>query len=157
MSDLPAAMIVALRPEEPGARIDLLDQLRNVAEGRISLKALRPPSVARIVRNRIPEASNDMCDACHAATAGNPLYLRELLHTLAAGDAGPDGAAVSTASVPTLGDRVIRRVERIADDAPALARAMAVLGDGARLATAAALSTVTEEQAGWNRSPAAAR
>jgi DNA-binding CsgD family transcriptional regulator len=148
MSDLPAVLIVALRPEEPGARMDLLDELRHVAERRVSLKALRPASVARIVRDQIPDASNEICDACHAATAGNPLYVRELLRTLSAGDVRPDRDAVSTASVPTLGDRVIRRVDRVADDAPALARAMAVLGDGARLTTAAALATVTEEQAG---------
>jgi tetratricopeptide (TPR) repeat protein len=50
--------------------------------------------------------------------------------------------------LPTLADRLIWRVERFAGDAPALARAMAVLGNGARLALAAQLAAVPEEQAG---------
>ncbi len=146
--DLPAALIVAFRPDEPGSRMDLLDELRNAAEDRVSLPALRPASVARIVREQIPDASDEICDACQAATAGNPLYLRELLRTLTLAGVTPDVGSVSSASVPTLGDSVIRRVDRVADDAPALARAMAVLGDGARLATAAELAAVSVEQAG---------
>ncbi len=148
ITDLPVALIVGMRPEEPGARVDLLDELRNVAQDHVSLGALRPASTARIIRGQIPEASDEICDACHAATGGNPLYLRELLRTLSVGDVSLDAETVSRASVPTLGDRVIRRVHRVAEDAPALARAMAVLGDGDRLATAAELANVTAEEAG---------
>jgi DNA-binding CsgD family transcriptional regulator len=148
ISELPVMLLVALRPQEPGSRMDLLDELREVADARVSLGALRPESVALLVRERIPEASDAVCDACQAATAGNPLYLQELLRSLAADEALPDAATVHTASLPTLGDRVIRRVERVAGDAPALARAMAVLGNGARLGLAAQLASVPEEQAG---------
>ena len=41
--DLPAVLILALRPEEPGARVDLLDELRDVAKGRVSLKLSSRP------------------------------------------------------------------------------------------------------------------
>jgi hypothetical protein len=132
IADLPALPLVALRPQEPGSRVELLDELRGVAAGRVSLGALRPESVARLVRERIPEASDEVCDACHAATAGNPLYLQELLRSVTADEVAPEAATVLKASLPTLGDRVIRRVERLDDDAPALARAMAVLGNGSR-------------------------
>ena len=115
---------------------------------RLSLGALRPESAAVLVRDRIPEASDEICDACHAATAGNPLYLQELLRSIAADEVAPDVGTVLQASLPTLGDRVIRRVERVADDAPAMARAMAVLGNGTRLAFAAQLAAVPEPQAG---------
>ena len=148
IADLPAMLLVALRPQEPGSRMELLDELRGVAAGRVSLGALGPESVARLVRDRIPEASAEVCDACHTATAGNPLYLQELLRSIIADEVAPDAGTVRQASLPTLGDRVIRRVERVADDAPALARAMAVLGNGTRLAVAAQLAAVPEAQAG---------
>ncbi|HEX3830545.1 MAG TPA: AAA family ATPase, partial [Solirubrobacteraceae bacterium] len=148
IADLPAMLLVALRSQEPGSRMELLDELRGVAAGRISLGALRPESVARLVRERIPQASDAVCDACHAATAGNPLYLQELLRSITADEVAPDAGTVRQAALPTLGDRVIRRVERVADDAPALARAMAVLGNGTRLSVAARLAAVPEVQAG---------
>jgi DNA-binding CsgD family transcriptional regulator len=148
IADIPAMLLVALRPQEPGSRAELLDELRGAAAGRISLGALRPESVARLVRAQIPQASDEVCAACHAATAGNPLYLQELLRSITADEVAPDAGAVRQAALPTLGDRVIRRVERVADDAPRLARAMAVLGDGTRLAVAAQLATVPEAQAG---------
>lgn len=148
ISDLPAMLLVALRPQEPGSRIELLDELRGVAAGRVSLGALRATSVARLVRERIPEASDEVCDACYVATTGNPLYLQELLRSLTVDDVVPDADAVRRAALPTLGDRVIRRVDRVAGDAPALARAMAVLGNGTRLADAAQLAAVPEERAG---------
>jgi hypothetical protein len=93
--------------------VELLDELRGVAAGRVSLGALRPESVARLVRERIPEASDEVCDACHAATAGNPLYLQELLRSVTADEVAPEAGTVLKASLPTLGDRVIRRVERL--------------------------------------------
>jgi DNA-binding CsgD family transcriptional regulator len=148
ITDLPATLLVALRPQEPESRMELLDELRRVANSRMSLGALRSESVAHLVRDRMPEASNAVCDACHAATAGNPLYLQELLRFLSVDDVVPDADTVLRASVPTLGDRVMRRVERVSGDAPALARAMAVLGNGARLAVAAEQAAVSEEQAG---------
>jgi DNA-binding CsgD family transcriptional regulator len=148
ITDLPATLLVSLRPQEPDSRMELLDQLRGIAGSRVSLGALRPQSVARLVRDRFPEAGDDVCDACHAATAGNPLYLHELLRFLSAAEVLPDADTVMKASVPTLGDRVIRRVERVAGDASALARSMAVLGTGARLTVAAELAAVPEAQAG---------
>ncbi len=148
IAELPAMLLVALRPQEPGSRMELLDELRGVAGDRVPLGALAPESAAVLVRARIPEASAEICDACHRATAGNPLYLQELLRSIAADEGVPDVGTVLQASLPTLGDRVIRRVERVAGDAPALARAMAVLGNGTRLAVAAQLAAVPEAQAG---------
>ena len=40
-----------------------------------------------IVRASIPEADEALCSACLSASAGNPLYLRELLKTIAGGGA----------------------------------------------------------------------
>ena len=73
------------------------------------------------------------------------MYLRELLRTFDGGDGAALGAPataalVAEASVPTLAARVGRRVAKVAADAPALAVAMAVLGDGESLHNATLLA-----------------
>ena len=147
-TELPVMLLVALRSDEPGAAEDLLDHLRTSADAeRLTLGALRPESVALIVRSRIPGASDGVCAACEEVTSGNPLYLQELLRSLGSGGV-LSAEEVMEATVPSLGNRVIRRAGRVSEDAPALARAMAVLGDGARLGTAAALASVPEGVAG---------
>ena len=140
LADVPIVIIVTLRPNEPGTASEAVDDLRALA-GAVTIvpRPLSPAAAALIVRARLPRADDELCDAFHAASAGNPFYLHELLLAVAAN--GPQsGAAVLEASVPSLGDRVMRRVSRVAAAAPALAGAMAVLGDGAPLSLAAAVS-----------------
>lgn len=149
VTDLDAMLLVAFRPEEPGSGRELLDELRTVPDAlRLSPGALARQSVAEIVRARMPAAGDDFCDAVHETTAGNPLLVQELLRALGAGRTAPSPAAVREATVPSLGDRVLRRVGRVAPAGPALARAMAVIGDGGRLALAAALAGIDFAEAG---------
>jgi DNA-binding CsgD family transcriptional regulator len=153
IADLPIVVLVALRGEEPGAPVELLDDLRaEPAAVRVALSSLSPGSTAEIVRESLPTASTDVCAAFHTATAGNPLFLRELLRTVGADGrlSGDEPAAVvRDASLRSLGDRVVRRIARVAPGAPALTTAMAVLGDGGRLPIAARLAGIDESEAGW--------
>jgi DNA-binding NarL/FixJ family response regulator len=148
LADLPLVLIVAFRPDEPGGHADLLDGLRNAAGTRLDLRALGRASVARLVRARLPDADDEICAAVHTATAGNPLYVHELLRTVHVNGTPLRPEDVSATSVRFLGDRVLRRIERVGDGAPALARAMAVLGDGVRLAGAAEVAALGSDQAG---------
>jgi DNA-binding CsgD family transcriptional regulator len=154
IGELPVALVLALRPQEPVASAMLIDDLRAVP----GLEHVSPPplskeAVAAIVRAEEPEASAEACAACHTASAGNPLYLRELLRTLHLTETepafhSPDPAArVAQASVPTLADRVTHRVAKVGPDATRLATAMAVLGDGGALSDAARLAGVDPEPA----------
>jgi DNA-binding CsgD family transcriptional regulator/tetratricopeptide (TPR) repeat protein len=151
LADLPIALVVALRPDEPGAPAALLDEVRALpGVARVSPRPLSAAAVAKVVRARAARAADELCAACHAASRGNPLYLQELLRTLEAdGSLTAPGAAaaVERASVPTLADRVARRIARVSGDAPVLARAMAVLGDGEALRTAADLAELSQEDA----------
>jgi len=138
LGDLPIVLVLALRPEEPGAPAALLDGLRAIpGVAHVAPRPLSERAVAAIVRASAPEATDATCAACHAASAGNPLYLHELLRSLGA---GADERLVAEASIPTLAARVGRRVAKVAEGAPALAVAMAVLGDGETLARAAPLA-----------------
>ena len=144
IADLPVVLAVALRPDEPGAPAALLDALcAEPGAVRITLRALGLPSVISIVRASIPQADEALCAACLSASAGNPLYLRELLKTIAGGGQEVTASVVDDVAVPPLGDGVIAR---IGPEAVALARAMAVL-DGGRLADAAVLAGLEERAA----------
>jgi DNA-binding CsgD family transcriptional regulator len=145
LADLPLVVIVAFRPDEPGGRADLLDGLRDAAGTCLDLRALGLEAVSSLVRARLPDADDEICEAVHTATAGNPLYVRELLRTVDGAPLRPED--VSTTSVRFLGDRVLRRIERVGDGASALARAMAVLGDGTRLAASAEVAALGVDQA----------
>ena len=142
-------LIVTLRPEEPGAPAELLDALRSTPGAlRLSVRPLAPESVAQLVRDRLQGADDEACAACHEVTGGNPLYLEELMRELDEDRDLHRSELVRRASVPSLGDRVLRRVQQVSEGGPALARAAAVLGEGARLSTVAALARVPETVAG---------
>ena len=148
VGDLPVALLAALRPSEPAAPAHLLDALgATPAAVRVALRPLGRESVARIVRSRLPGSDDATCEAALAATAGNPLYLHELLRSAAA---DPVGGPIDLAAlaIPSLGDRVVRRTRSVAPEAGELARHMAVLGDGGRLEIAAALAGVDLDTAG---------
>ena len=138
LAGTPLVLAISFRPAEPGAPEDLLDQLR-AEPGVLSLTPtpLGPASVATLVRQRLPTADDDACRAAADVTAGNPLYVTELLRAVAQeGNGSAAAASIQRAALPSLGDRVSRRIARVADQAPALAAAMAVLGDGSSLAMA---------------------
>jgi hypothetical protein len=81
-------------------------------------------------------------------TAGNPLYLQELLRSVALDGNSPAQLALDDVAIPSLGDSVMRRIARVAPEAVALARAMAVLGNGTRLETAATMADLERDEAG---------
>jgi DNA-binding CsgD family transcriptional regulator len=153
LADVGIVLAVTLRPSEPGAPHALLDALREVPGAvTVAVRALSPAAVAALVRARIPDAGDDLCAACHETTAGNPFYVRELLASL---DGDASAARAREVALPQLGDRIVRRVAQVGPVAVALADAMAVLGDGARLDDAAALAEA--DPAGAARAASALR
>ncbi|WP_209305409.1 BTAD domain-containing putative transcriptional regulator, partial [Blastococcus sp. CT_GayMR20] len=87
--------------------------------------------------------------ACHRTTSGNPLLLRQLLRGLEADAVRPDAAhadmvvAVGSRAVSSM---VLMRLRRLPAPAPVVARAAAVLGDGASLPAVAALAGLSEAE-----------
>ncbi len=102
---------------------------------------LSPEAVTAAVRRRLSEAADaDFCRACHRATGGNPLFLRELLVALEASGVAPTAEAAATVTEvgpPAVARFVLHRLERLGPSATALAQAVAVLGGEAELALAA--------------------
>ncbi len=139
------ALVVALRPAAPGDDRALVDSLLQ-HERAIALRPapLSGAAVGAVAEARLgAPADPAFVTACHHATGGNALLLRELVRELEARGAAPDAAAAR--AVPTMGPaRVARGVSRRIDSLPtgatALAQAVAVLGDRAPLDLAARLA-----------------
>jgi tetratricopeptide (TPR) repeat protein len=142
IADVPIALVVAVRSHEPSGVADLVAGLEShPAAQRFELSVLGPAAVARIVRAEIPAASDELCAAFHESSAGNPLYVRELLRTVDSGDGvAPTTAAVRQAAVASVAERVMRRIAALGPRAPRLAASMSVLGASGRLRDAAAVA-----------------
>jgi DNA-binding SARP family transcriptional activator/tetratricopeptide (TPR) repeat protein len=111
-------------------------------------EALSPGATADLVGRRLGTPVSPLFAlACHRTTSGNPLLLRQLLRAMEADRVRPDAAhadmvvAVGSRAVSSM---VVMRVRRLAGSAPVVARAAAVLGDGAPLPVVAALADLSE-------------
>jgi DNA-binding CsgD family transcriptional regulator len=145
IDELPIALVVALRPSEPGAPEDLLARLRG--DGLATL--LRPaPLSAAAVATLVADAYGETPDEAFAAqcarmTAGNPHLVGELLGAAATEGLRPtaEDAERIPGIVPDGVHRAVGlRLAALPDDAARLARAVAILGDDASLRHAAALA-----------------
>ena len=152
LAGLPVALVLSWRAAEPGDGADRLAQLEQAAAGGVmTLTPLSRKAVRALLTEEFGTAPAErFAGACHAVTGGNPFLLRELAASLRADGIGPgeEGAG----QVAGLGPRsvarsVALRVARLGPAAGELARAAAILGDGAQLRHAAALAGVTLAEA----------
>jgi DNA-binding CsgD family transcriptional regulator len=138
LDGVPVLVVGSLRPSEPGADEALLRELASDPAAQVlAPRPLTASAAAEVVRQRLGDGVElAFAEACHASTAGNPLLLSELLKALQAEHVPPDAAHLEV--VADLGPRaasraVLLRLARLSPDAVSLARALAVLGDGAEL------------------------
>ncbi|MGH8903612.1 MAG: helix-turn-helix transcriptional regulator [Egibacteraceae bacterium] len=149
---LAVLVVAAARPAEPGVGVrlggELVDPLRAVV---VRPQPLSRRAVTVVVRAALGRAARDeLCAACHEATLGNPFLLGALIEELR--DLG-ELDDIRPEMVRQLGSEriamaVLLRVGRLGAPAPALARALAVLGEHAELAHVAALAGVETVTAG---------
>jgi DNA-binding CsgD family transcriptional regulator/tetratricopeptide (TPR) repeat protein len=152
LEGLPVVLLVGVRPGEaasgdppPAAVID--------DPGRVLLRPrpLTPAATARYVGATLEHDPDDeFAEACHRASGGNPLLLRELLIALRAEGVPPDAAhapRVQPLGSEALATMVRLRLAKLGAHATGLARAAAVLGDGVPILSAARLSGLAGEAA----------
>ena len=151
---VPVAMLLTGRPPDPAG--DEAGPLWAHMASRPSAVALYPrplsePAAVALARERLgAEAAEEFCRACHTATGGNPLFLRELLRALDAAGIAP--SATAAGEVQAVGPAAVSRfvLHRLAALGPAaaeLARTVAVLGDDSELPLAARVSGLSEDAA----------
>ena len=151
LEGLPVLVAAALRPGESPAEVTLLAE---IAEDPVAVairpRALSEAAAGELVRGRLgPGVEDAFWTACHRATGGNPLLLLELLKAMQAEGVPPDAAHVDV--IREIGPRTVSRMvflrlSRLGPDAVAVARAIAVLGDGASLPAAADLAELDEQR-----------
>ncbi|MGD9736884.1 MAG: AAA family ATPase [Solirubrobacterales bacterium] len=149
LEGVPLLIIATLRSNEPGTDPALLAEIaQDPMTERIQPGPLSPAAMPALIERRLGSAPDGaFAAACHDATGGNPLLLDELLKGLAAEGVEPRTAQVGV--VRDLGPRavsraVLLRLARLGDGDVAVARALAVLGEGAEVAEVAALAGVDE-------------
>ncbi len=147
LDGLAITVVAALRAGEPASEEELVSALRGDARSEVVQPApLSSDAVFELVHAELSETPDvEFSGACHVATRGNPFLLRELLHALR--DAGVAPSRRATVLVGEYGPQavsraVLARISRLSGAAAALARALAVLGDGAELAAVAQLAAL---------------
>jgi DNA-binding NarL/FixJ family response regulator len=149
LEGLPILVAATVRSGEPGTDAALLAEIAHDPDA-ITLQPgpLSAAGVAALVHERLgADADTAFCAACHDATGGNPLLLRQLLRALEVEAVTPVAAHIDV--VRAVGPRaasstVLLRLGRLPADAAAVARAVAVLGDGAQIPAVAALAGLSE-------------
>ena len=150
LDGLPVALAIVTRTGDRSAGRGTLDEIGRGA----GVRLLRPvplsiDATGELLRRRLGAAATaELAAACHEATRGNPLYLRELALELDAGTGSSlDPAAVRELAPRRISRAILRRLERLPAPATRLARALAVLPDGAPPALAAALAQLEPRHA----------
>ena len=137
LDQLPVVVLLARRSGEPTDN-PVLDALCAVGE-EIPLAPLSDAAVAKLIRVRTGLAPDtELVAKCVSASGGNPFLLDAALAAL-------DEDGVASLRQPLSGARrvapaILRRLARLPSDAGALATAVAVLGNGADLTSAARLA-----------------
>jgi DNA-binding CsgD family transcriptional regulator len=150
IEDVPLLLLMAQRSGEPSASDEALAELRAVAGDHVlAPAALSAQAVSALAVGELGEADTEFAVRCHEATAGNPLLVRELLRAAREDALAPtreSAERLETLAAQRLGDRVVRRLARLSENARDLAGATAVLGV-AELRHAAALAGLGEQEA----------
>ncbi len=152
LDGLPVLVVVALRPAEPAADQYLLDHIVTDPLARLLHPTpLSQTASAQLVRALLTdEATEEFCAACHTATDGNPLLIRELTTAVAAEGTltSAAGAAHLVELAPrAIGRRVALRLAQLGPAATAFTQAVAILGEDADPTQAAALARLEVDEA----------
>jgi AAA ATPase domain len=134
IESLPVVLAVGLRDGEPRVRSAALEGLVEMASVSVRVEPLSEAASAVLVRRRLgPRADEELCRSCHAATGGNPFFLRELTVALAAMSGRPGielANRVRELGAGAIGRSVRVRIARLGSDCETLAVAAAILGPG---------------------------
>lgn len=152
---IPVAILVGARtPADfsapPAALAEVTDHARS-HDTRLEPRALGEPGVAELL-NELDRGPADAAfvSACHRATGGNPFLLNELLRALRDSDsalAASEAPRIGDLSPPAVTRSINATLERLGPDASALARAVAILGEGTTEELAATLAGVARDAA----------
>jgi DNA-binding CsgD family transcriptional regulator len=148
LEELPLLLMLACRPDEPGAQRRLARIATDPSARRLTPRALSSQGTAALLAAELAQEPEEAFTAtCHEVSGGNPFLLCELARTVAVEQIGPDAAQAPRVRelVPERVTRtVLVRLARLSPAAQAIARAVVVLGDDADGPLAAELTGLDE-------------
>lgn len=135
LEELPVLLVLACRPDEPGAERRLGQVATDALAQRLTPRALSKQAAATLLAEELAQEPEPAFSAtCHAVSGGNPFLLRELARTLASQEIAPvarQAARVHELAPERVTRTVVVRLARLSPAAQAVARAVVVLGDDA--------------------------
>ena len=140
----PVLVAASVRSTDPGTDPQLLAEIAaDPLTDAVRPGPLGEASVGELIHGRLGEPTRRSREACLEATGGNPLLLRHVLIALEQDGVRP--TAAGAAAVRGIGSRavsrtVLLRLSRLREEAAAVARAVAVLGESSKLPAVAALT-----------------
>ena len=149
LEDLPIALLTAVRTDDPETHSDLVSALWESS----AAPSIRPPELSRLAVGELLatglecQVDDALIDTVHHETGGNPFLVSEVIAELRDES---DITAASRGSLRTphsVRRQIARRLARLGPDPRELAKAAAVLGDGASLAVVTRLAALRPAQA----------
>lgn len=151
VESLPITLLVTSRAEGSEGNENQLWQARtDPAMEVLQPRPLSEEAVAALLAQHSPEVAPTFARACHRATGGNPFLLGQLLAALCSEEVPFTAAAaehVRDVTPPEVARRVRALLARLDPATVALARAVAILGEHASLAEAAAVAGLDADTA----------
>ena len=147
----PVLVTASVRTGDPPTDAALLAEIANdPATAHVRPGPLSEDAVGQLVARRLgAEPDRLFREACHRTTGGNPLLVRQLLNALETESVKPDAAhsdVVRAIGSRAVSSSVLLRLAKLPGEAASVARAVAVLGEGADLAPVAGVSGLDESQ-----------
>lgn len=149
IGDLPVLLVLAMWKPDPDTPVELRRLLTDPDVSHLRPGPLSRAAIAQMLEQRLevtPESGFVL--ACEQATAGNAFLVRELAESLASDGVVPCDAVVDqlTRRAPeTVRQSLLLRLDRLGPQARAVARALAVCGDGPPVQTLAAIAELSIE------------
>jgi DNA-binding CsgD family transcriptional regulator len=152
LEDLPLVVLLALRSGEADSASAIVGELdAGTITELLTPAGLSEQATAQLVRQGLAgHADTAFCAACHAATAGNPFFLGELVRLLRSDGIDPsaeNASHVQELRPTSVARAVLGRLARLGADAAELARAVAILGPAAELRWAQQLAGLSRRAA----------
>ena len=150
LAELAVALVLVGRTTGSEPRPLLAQLAAEFSGATVTPAPLSSSAVLELLRRLGEDPDVEFADACHCAVGGNPLLLEQLVAELRCEGIKPHASAV--ARIQRIGPRtaaqaMLFRIGGLPPAALALARAVAVLGDGAQMRHAARLARVSLEHA----------
>lgn len=134
LEELPVLLVVACRPDSDDQAGRLTRVMTDSSARRWVPRALSVESTITLLTTALDvPPDSEFAATCHEVSGGNPFLLCELARTLATRSVTPSAEQallVHELMPERVGRTVLARLARLSPDARAVARAVAVLGDG---------------------------